>query len=81
MTSDDQVKAPAEEALEATDSHAGFDGASTWLYNLHVLWSTRGLLTRVTGIAFVFFNLRVTFNIVLRKPYNPTELKIAPAGR
>ncbi len=54
MTSDDQVKAPAEEALEATDSHAGFDGASTWLYNLHVLWSSRGLLTRVTGIAFVF---------------------------
>lgn len=38
---------------QAAEAQAGFEKAPTWLYNLHVLWLSRTLLTGVAGIAFV----------------------------
>lgn len=54
MPPDVQLHAAATEARESTEARAGFHGASTWLYNLHVLWLSRKSLMRITVIALVF---------------------------
>lgn len=40
-------------APQATQAQIGYSGAPAWLYNLHVLWLSRGLLIRIAGIAAV----------------------------
>lgn len=53
MPFDSQTNTAVAEAPQAVDTRAGFDSAPRWLYNLHILWLSRALLTRVTSIAFV----------------------------
>ncbi|MGH9589547.1 MAG: GumC family protein [Terracidiphilus sp.] len=53
MAFDAQTDTAVVEAQKATVTNAGFHGAPRWLYNLHVLWLSRALLTRVAGLAFI----------------------------
>lgn len=53
MPIDLQTNAAVLEARQAAELQAGFHSAPRWLYNLHVLWLSRRLLTRITGVAFL----------------------------
>lgn len=53
MPLDAHMPAAAIADPQTADPHAGLCDAPRWLYNLHVLWSYRRLLMRVTTIAFV----------------------------
>ncbi len=74
MPSDLQMNAAVDEVREDAKTHVNLHGASTWLYNLHVLWLSRTLLMRVTGIAFVV-SLVVAF--IIPKMY-VSEARIMP---
>lgn len=52
MPAEIETNRAAAEPRCAAESHAGYHGSPAWLYNLHVLWLSRMLLLRVTGIAF-----------------------------
>lgn len=53
MPLDVQTNAKVAETPQAAETQAIFQSAPRWLYNLHVLWSSRNLLLRITAIAFI----------------------------
>lgn len=53
MTLDVQANAAADDARQIAELPVSFHGAPRWLYNLQVLWMSRILLMRITGLAFV----------------------------
>lgn len=62
MPLDTQKSAAVIESPQAAETHAGLQSAPRWLYNLHILWSSRTALIRVTGIALII-SLAVAFVI------------------
>lgn len=74
MPSDLQMNAAVDEVGETAKTQVNLHGASTWLCNLHVLWLSRILLMRVTGIAFV---VSVVVAFIIPKMY-VSEARIMP---
>jgi capsule polysaccharide export protein KpsE/RkpR len=69
QTSDTVIEAP-----QAAEMQAGFHRDPRWLYNLHVLWSSRNKLMRVTIIAFLVSLAAV---IIIPKMYT-SQARIMP---
>ncbi len=68
------MNAAVDEVGETAKTQVNLHGASTWLCNLHVLWLSRILLMRVTGIAFV---VSVVVAFIIPKMY-VSEARIMP---
>lgn len=54
MPFDSPTNTAVVDAQQSVESGICFEHAPRWLYNLHVVWSSRALLMRIAGIAFVF---------------------------
>ncbi|HEV2136054.1 MAG TPA: GNVR domain-containing protein [Terracidiphilus sp.] len=74
MPIDLQTDTAVVEAAQAAELQAGYHSAPRWLYNLHVLWLSRSLLTRITGVAFV---VSVAVAFIIPKMYT-SQAQIMP---
>jgi len=77
MPLDVQTNAAVVDSRQVAEMQASFQSAPRLLYNLHVLWSSRTLLMRVTSIAFI---VSVVVVFIIPKMYT-SQARIMPPER